>query len=146
MPTLFYLRRARRCSPAADLAAAGGAARWGGVLDTQALARLAELDPGGKAGLLPRVIGTYTGSLERLLGQWAAARAAADAIVLRHVAHTLKSSSASVGALALAALCAELEQALREGRLDDLAPRLDALEHEANGILAALRPAAGFAS
>ena len=144
---MYHLRRARRFSPASDMSTAGtGAAPWAGVLDARALARLAELDPAGNAGLLARVIGTYTGSLERLLGQWTHARAGADAAALRHVAHTLKSSSASVGALALSGLCVELEQSLREGPIDGLAPRLDALEREGACILAALRRAAGAGS
>ena len=83
-----------------------------GVLDAAALARLQELDPGGSAGLLARVLAPYTQSLERLLGQLHAARQEADVQGQHHVVHTLKSSSASVGALKLAALCAEVERRL----------------------------------
>jgi HPt (histidine-containing phosphotransfer) domain-containing protein len=112
------------------------------VLDAQALARLAELDPGGKAGLVKRVLATYAQSLARLLPQLQAARASADLPALRHAAHTLKSSSASVGALALSALCAEVEARLRDGQGDGLDDRLGQLVAEAERIHTGLLHAA----
>ena len=113
------------------------------VLDADALARLGELDPGGKAGLLARVLNTYRQSLERFLGQLQSARSLGDLQGQRHVAHTLKSSSASVGALALAALCAELERRLRDGPTEGLDVQLDALIAEGQRVLAGLNlPAA----
>jgi len=110
-----------------------------GVLDAEALARLSELDPGGKAGLLARVLATYTQSLQRLLVQLHAARGDSDAQAQRHVAHTLKSSSASVGALALSALCADVERKLRDGPMDGLDAQLDQLTSEGHRVLAALQ-------
>ena len=110
-----------------------------GLLDEQALARLHELDPGGKAGLVARVLATYTRSLASLLDQLAVARKGADAQAQRHVAHTLKSSSASVGALKLSELCADIERRLREGLTDGLDGRLDDLRVEGERVLAALR-------
>ncbi|HET9976783.1 MAG TPA: Hpt domain-containing protein [Burkholderiaceae bacterium] len=112
---------------------------WSGVLDGEALAKLQALDPEGRAGLVERVIATYVASLRRLGAQFAAARTAGDMSGLRHVAHTLKSSSASVGALALSGLCATVEQQLRDGApADGLAPHVAALEVEAARVLAAL--------
>lgn len=82
------------------------------VLDEAALLKLADLDPSGSAGLVPRVLRAYITSLQRLLPQASAALAANDAPALRYVAHTLKSSSASVGAQRLAAVCLLLERRL----------------------------------
>ena len=110
-----------------------------GVLDAKALAKLQELDPSGNSGLVARVLATYAQSLQRQLVALQAARHDADAQGQRHVAHTLKSSSASVGALALSALCADVEQRLREGQSLDLGGQLDALTAEAERVLAALR-------
>ena len=110
-----------------------------GLLDAQALARLQELDPGGQAGLVQRVLATYTLSLQRLLEQLAAARAAGDRDGMRHAAHTLKSSSASVGALELSALCAQAEAGLRDGQTAALASVLDRLGAEGERILTGLR-------
>jgi HPt (histidine-containing phosphotransfer) domain-containing protein len=128
----------RLAAPAEAARGGGGPAVNPAVLDAQALARLAELDPGGKAGLLQRVLGTYTLSLSRLLEQLRAARTGSDAPALRHVAHTLKSSSASVGALTLSALCASVEARVRDGRLDGLDGEVDALVVEAERVLAGL--------
>jgi len=109
------------------------------VLDAKALAKLQELDPSGTSGLVARVLATYAQSLQRQLANLQAARRDADAQGQRHVAHTLKSSSASVGALGLSALCADVEQRLREGQSIDLGAQLDALTAEAERVLASLR-------
>ena len=114
------------------------------VLDTEALERLRALDPSGANGLLDRVLATFRGSLLRLIPQMRDGRHVGDASAVRHVAHTLKSSSASVGALRLSQLCAEVEQALRQdgGGLASLDARLDELLDEAERLLAVL-PAEG---
>jgi HPt (histidine-containing phosphotransfer) domain-containing protein len=109
-----------------------------GVLDADAVARLVALDPEGKNGLLDRVLSTYTQSLQRLLDQLQAARSDHDAQGQRHVAHTLKSSSASVGALVLSALCADVERQLRDGPMADIDSRIDSLVSEGRRVLAAL--------
>ena len=109
------------------------------LLDAQALARLHDLDPSGKAGLVARVLATYSLALQRHLGNLGIARRDADAQGLRHVAHTLKSSSASVGALKLSALCADIEGKLRDGATEGLEAQLDALSVEAERVLDSLR-------
>jgi HPt (histidine-containing phosphotransfer) domain-containing protein len=129
-------------SPTAPVAAprttAGTPAAWEQVLDRECLDRLRELDPTGRGGLLRRVLATYTQSLDRLLDQLAAARREADPERVRHVSHTLKSSSASVGALQLSTLCADVERKVRDGRAEGLDAQLDALVREAARVLAAL--------
>jgi HPt (histidine-containing phosphotransfer) domain-containing protein len=68
-------------------------------------------------------LATYQGSLKRLLAQLGDARVPGLTLqAMRLAAHTLKSSSASMGALELARLCADdREAALREGRARDRA-------------------------
>lgn len=100
------------------------------VLDPVALANLAQLDPTGANRLLQRVLTTYRSSMSRLLAQLAQARSNGDPAAMRLVAHTLKSSSASVGALVLSALCGDAERALREGRLDAVPALLDQMVAE----------------
>jgi HPt (histidine-containing phosphotransfer) domain-containing protein len=115
------------------------------ALDRHALARLAELDPGGKAGLVQRVLSTYLASLHRLMLQAEQARQAADRpgqpdlAALRYVAHTLKSSSASVGAHALADHCLNLEHRAASGLPQDINPLLDAMLAEAQRVSQAVR-------
>ena len=123
--------------PTGAVPALGAAAA--GVLDAMALARLQELDPSGGAGLVARVLAAYAQSLQRQLVNLQSARRDADAQGQRHVAHTLKSSSASVGALKLSALCADIERKLREGPTEGLETQLDELSAEAERVLAALR-------
>jgi len=110
------------------------------VLDAHALAQLRDLDPGGQNGLLPRVLQAFDSSLERLLMQLGDARASGDSNVMRHIAHTLKSSSASVGALQLSRICADIEKRVREQQTEGLAVLLDDMVVQARRVRAVLRP------
>jgi HPt (histidine-containing phosphotransfer) domain-containing protein len=107
-------------------------------LDAQAIARLAELDPGGDGQLVQRVLRAYAASLDRLMDDFRQARAAQQPAELRRVAHTLKSSSASVGALQLAALCSKLEQETLEACDVNNGDILDSLEVEAARVAVAV--------
>ncbi len=109
------------------------------VLDPAALAQLRQLDPSGSSGLLARILSTFDASLTRLLAQLGEARKGADMAAYRHVAHTLKSSAASVGALELSRLCVEIESRARDQRSDGLEPLLDAMVSEARRLLGALQ-------
>lgn len=87
------------------------------ALDRAALARLAELDPDGTSGIVRRVLSAYESSLTRMLGALEGGpgdAGAPSAKLLFETAHTLKSSSASVGALRLAQACTEIEQRTRD--------------------------------
>jgi len=94
-------------------------------LDAVALARLHELDPDGRHGVVYRVMTAFEGSLVRMMTQLDAQRAPdGHASVVSGVAHTLKSSSASVGALQLSTACAAVELALRERPEQELEPHI----------------------
>jgi HPt (histidine-containing phosphotransfer) domain-containing protein len=108
------------------------------VIDPAALARLSELDPGGHTGLVHRLLRTYDGSLGPLLHELQRARAAADFDVMRRVVHTLKSSSASIGAAAFSALCASAELAVA-ARSADSPSLLDRVELELERVAEAVR-------
>lgn len=108
-------------------------------LDANALAALRALDPTGAAKLVQRVVGAFETSAGRLLPQLEAARAAGQWDGVRHVAHTMKSSSASVGAMVLSRLCAEVESMIRDGRSAELGERVPQLADEVQAVLAALR-------
>jgi CheY-like chemotaxis protein len=93
------------------------------VFDHQALHRLRALDPSGQNQLLVRVMKAFELSLQRLSTQLRDARQQQDVSAVRHAAHTLKSSSASVGALRLSGLCLDVETALRRaGASFDVTP------------------------
>jgi HPt (histidine-containing phosphotransfer) domain-containing protein len=108
-------------------------------LDAESLARLRELDPGGASGLMARVVKAYMNSLDRLLPELQAARGAAGNLeTIRQVAHTLKSSSASLGGLQLSRHCAEVEALAREGARERIEPEIDAMLAEVSRVRLAL--------
>lgn len=104
------------------------------VLDADALARLSALDPGGQAGVVRRVFQAYSGSLDKLMAQLQQARGAGNLDSVRHVVHTLKSSSASIGALEFSMRCAEIEMMIRQQQTEGLQGCLQALEEEASRV------------
>lgn len=112
-------RRPRPLAPA-DTDFASTAGELAPVLDPVALARLAELDPSGQSRLVERVLNAFQNSAARLLPQLDAAGASGDRAGVRLVAHTLKSSSASVGAMQLSHLCAHIENQIRLEACEDL--------------------------
>jgi len=143
----------KRLSPQASAASdAGGASGHGApgapwepsgdepaVLDASALARLRELDPTGENHLLARVAKAFESSAARLMPQLQDARRADDVNGVRHVTHTLKSSSASIGAVKLSQLCADIESRIRTEKLENLGARLDSLCSEMEIVLQALK-------
>ena len=113
------------------------------VLDKEALERLRELDPGGRNRLLERVLRAFESSIGRLGPQLAEARQRNDREGIRQVVHTLKSSSASIGALRLSRLCAEIEAAVRQEAPEGLAALLDDVDRELEVVLQAVQPMRG---
>lgn len=109
------------------------------LLDTAAVDRLHELDPQGSQGLVPRVLRAYEGALVRHLEELGSARDGVAWERVSRIAHTLKSSSASIGALGLSRRCAEVEGVLRAGPPPQPWPALDELIGEARQVLAAVR-------
>lgn len=131
------------CPPSApaDAGSGDGAARrpdedraGGGsgdaALDELTLARLRQLDPGDERGFVQRVLEAYARSLGRHLEALAEAAAVGDLGAAGEQAHALKSSSASVGAIALSAACADLERRARAGDVEALGAPLLALAGE----------------
>ncbi len=110
-----------------------------GVLNPEAIQRLRELDPTGESQLLTRVFQAFETSLNRLLPQLEQARGTADAASVRLVAHTLKSSSATIGALQLSRVCAEVEAMAQELRLDAATSGIELILSEAQAVRIALR-------
>lgn len=124
--------------PSTPAGPAGTGAPAAVVLDAEALDRLRELDPKGDNQLLARVLAAFKTSIARLVPQVREASAVGDLAGVRHVAHTLKSSSASIGATRLAQICAELETLIRLDQVDSLGARVDAMCIEIDGVLKAL--------
>ena len=110
------------------------------AIDAAVLAQLRELDPGGQAGIVARVLSTYRKSLQEALPAFEPALAQGDAEGLRRLAHLLKSASASVGAMQLSRLCLQVESAARNAEASVLREGVIALTMEAQRVLEALPP------
>jgi HPt (histidine-containing phosphotransfer) domain-containing protein len=108
------------------------------VLDAACMAELRALDPDGKAQLVKRVLATYQASLAKLVEQLRGALTEGAWDQVSRVAHTLKSSSASIGALALSALCADIERLLRAGDNAATLPLLERFHAEVVRVDAAV--------
>ena len=113
------------------------------VLDMASLDQLRQLDPTGDSGFLARVLGTYVRSLERHEAEARQARAAGQWEAFSRAAHTLKSASASVGALAFSEICADIEGRIRRQELDQLETHLNRFFDEAARVREAVKAQLG---
>jgi HPt (histidine-containing phosphotransfer) domain-containing protein len=88
-----------------------------------------------------RLLANYQAAAEALAAEMRSARGADDIRQIGALAHKLKSSSRSVGALALGDLCAELENACRSGTRDEVSQAIVQFEagvREVHAQIAAL--------
>jgi CheY-like chemotaxis protein len=97
-------------------------------LDRSMLEKIREASPNDADGLLARVIHRYLNDAPRLIGIMRAAQAGAETAAVGRAAHSLKSSSATVGATHLAERCRRIEEAMRAGRDNDIAEDIAAAE------------------
>jgi PAS domain S-box-containing protein len=91
-----------------------------GVLDCAAIDRIRAMEQRGAERLLQRLVETYLASSAQYFAAAEAALGRADSVALRQAMHTLKSSSANLGATELARRCAEIERLARADRLVDV--------------------------
>jgi HPt (histidine-containing phosphotransfer) domain-containing protein len=86
-----------------------------GAIEWKCLDSLRAIQMKGAPDIVAKVVRFYLGNSHELLESLGRAVSAHDASVVRTAAHTLKSSSANVGALGLAGLCARMEEMGRTG-------------------------------
>lgn len=96
------------------------------LLDHGVVAELRQSTGDDEAFVL-ELIGDYIAEATGQLDGMAAAIATGDVAGIVRAAHTLKSTSASVGAMRLAGICRSLEEAGRDNRVDGLVDQI----HEA---------------
>ena len=97
-------------------------------LDQAALARISALQRPDKPSVLGRVIDLYLNAAPTLVAQIRDAVESWNPGQLEHAAHSLKSSSANLGAQAVVELCRELELMGREQRVENAKPTFQALQ------------------
>ncbi|MDH3600355.1 MAG: response regulator, partial [Candidatus Tectomicrobia bacterium] len=99
-------------------------------LDAATLERLRALGQQSPSDLLPRVVRRYLTHTPELMDTLRDAISQGDATAVQHTAHALKSSSGNVGALRLAAHCADLEAMAQVQDMANPLSRLSVLETE----------------
>jgi CheY-like chemotaxis protein/HPt (histidine-containing phosphotransfer) domain-containing protein len=115
---------AAACQPAALLSSPAAEAA-DSPLDAGLLNNIRALQRPDAPSLLGKIIGLYLDNSLSSLQTLREAAAQGNAVVLMEAAHSLKSSSANLGATQLAALCKELEQRGRDNDLQGAAELVD---------------------
>ena len=107
-------------------------------INRNALKNIRSLQQPGRPDLLERVIDTYLDQTPALIGTLREAASRDDADSMRHAAHRLNSSSANLGALALASLGRRMEALAREGACQKASQMLPSMEAEFERVKLAL--------
>ena len=105
------------------------------AINPRALDSIRQLPGANGALLVNKVIDVYLADAPERLAQM---HAATDADALLKAAHSMKSSSANVGAERLAALCKELEMIGRSGTIEGARPLLMNADQELQRVLTEL--------
>lgn len=100
------------------------------AINRPVLEKLRGLSPDGGNEILVKVVAAYLVASAENMDSVRKAVAEEDVILLRAAAHTLKSSSASLGALAFSRICADIELAARAKDFAAGCKRVAALEDE----------------
>ncbi|MEE8475421.1 MAG: Hpt domain-containing protein, partial [Myxococcota bacterium] len=107
-------------------------------VDPTTLRRLTSGRRGDSSEFLARVVNTYLASSEKLMASIRDGVAAGDRKVFSAAAHTLKSSSAQVGAHGLSSLCKELEALGRGGSCEGAGELANRVSEELASVQEAL--------
>jgi len=94
---------------------------------------------GGDVDFLSELVDAFLASSPDLLAGIGQAIAGGEPSALQRAAHSLKTGSASFGALAFAARCKELEEMAKKGALADAQARCEALEAAYHQVATALQ-------
>ena len=108
------------------------------LLEQHALDKIRALQQPDKPNILGKIIKLYLESSPGLITTVRESVEQGDGVALCEAAHSLKSSSANLGAIQLAAVCRELEDMGREGRTDATKALMDRIESEYQSAHAAL--------
>jgi two-component system, sensor histidine kinase and response regulator len=113
------------------------------AINLRTLEFLRRLDPAGGEELVARVLRAFLESADASLRCVQHAIQASDSTRLTQAAHTLKSSTANIGAEVLATLYQRLETASREGRMEEVQALLAAVEREQARAIVLIRAILG---
>ena len=100
------------------------------VLDPNVLNNLRQLTPPGEPDVLAQVLRLFLADAPARIKKLRQAWTSGDAKGVQQAAHSLKGSAGNVGALALLAVCRELDDKARSGDLGGTEPLTTALDRE----------------
>ena len=133
-----WMSREAAGSAQAVAIAAQATAKAAQVLDRAVLEQLARVRTNGKPELLTRVIKLYVAESPALVQSLKDAARDGDDVRMASFAHTLKSSSANVGAAVLSRYCAEVESYARRAETEEARRCVAKLETEHRSVQSAL--------
>jgi HPt (histidine-containing phosphotransfer) domain-containing protein len=139
-------RALSRCRPLttermAERVSGGDGTTTRDALDRRVLDQLRE--DLGDAAALREVISTFLARSPSMLIALQEAAARGDLTAVSAGAHAMKGTSATLGALALSSLCAELERLARAGSTSEVVAQVPGIEAEYGSVDRALRAEAG---
>jgi two-component system sensor histidine kinase/response regulator len=108
------------------------------TLDNAAIEAVRQLDPDGNDRLLQRLIALYRDDSSQLLADIDNGLKTSNAEAIARAAHTLKSSSANLGATGVAAIARQIEHSARNGDLNDMAASVTKLRAQRTVALSEL--------
>ena len=108
------------------------------VIDLTQLNALRKINPSSGDSILKKLITIYLKSSPGFLAQIEDAITTTDRVVLKRAAHTLKSSTANVGATRLAELCKKMETIAETQQITDASAVLSEIQQEFHLVTCAL--------
>lgn len=107
-------------------------------IDSAALENIRSLQKAGSPDMLKRIIQIYLTDSAALIGELQKALAKQDPVAMRKAAHTLKSSSANLGAGKLAGLCRHVEEIARAESVEGTGGLITLIQAEHRNVQEAL--------
>jgi HPt (histidine-containing phosphotransfer) domain-containing protein len=114
------------------------------IINPDAIAALRDLNPGDNDAFLKEIIGIYIEDTPKRLADLKASLASGETPLFTRAAHTIKGSSANVGAIVVAATAERLESKSRVSGLAGVEPLMAQCEAEFSRAAAELRKLAGL--
>jgi CheY-like chemotaxis protein len=133
-----WIPQAALAEPEGTQAAAPVPAAVAEVLDRQVLNQLGMLRTNGRPELLARTINLYLVESPKLMQRLRQAASANDAQEIARAAHSLKSSSANVGATVFSRYCADIEACARRADTEEARRIFAKIEKEHGRVQSAL--------
>mgnify|MGYP005839214743 CR=1 FL=1 len=138
------LKRCRsltRCPDTPTVTPQTGPQSTDAAIDNAVIGKVRAIGGENASAFLAELIAAFEEDADKLLAELREAAAENNAEVLRRAAHTLKGSSATLGAVRLSAMCQELELMSCQGTLEGVAERVAQIEAEYERVQAALAAA-----